>query len=256
MAAVTLAVKVHEPAAGIVPPVKVTEDVVEATVPPTQVVVGAGVAATTSPAGIVSTKGEDKRSGVMPELLSVIVRVELPPCLMVAGLNALLTVGNTVAGVFTVNVAMAGPALLPLLVCKTPAARVLMKLPPDGAVTPTVIVQELSAGIVPTVRVTAEDVVVTAPPVQLVVAAGAATIVTPAGIVSTSGAVSTAAVGPALLNVMMRVDPPPALMVAGLKALPTVGTTDAGAVTVRVATAGPALIPLLVCSTPAASELM
>ena len=44
------------------------------------------------------------------------------------------------------------------------------------------------------------------------------------------------------------------MMVAGLKALPRVGAV-AGWGTVKVATAGAALLPLLVCKAPAASEL-
>ena len=45
-------------------------------------------------------------------------------------------------------------------------------------------------------------------------------------------------------------------MVAGLKVLPSVGATMiTGVLTVKVATAGAALLPLLVCKAPAASEL-
>ena len=44
------------------------------------------------------------------------------------------------------------------------------------------------------------------------------------------------------------------MIVAGLKALPSV--TPEGDETVKVAMAGPALLPLLVCKAPAASELM
>jgi hypothetical protein len=239
-----------------VPPVKVTVEAVVATTPPTQVVLGVGVAVTTSPVGIVSTNGAVNVSGVIPALFKVIVRIELPPCVIVAGAKALPTVGKMSAGVFTVNVAMAGPALLPLLVCKTPAASVFSKFPPVGALTPTVTVQEPPAGIVPTVNVTVEVVVVIDPPTQVVLGVGVAVTTTPVGIVSTSAAVNTAAVGPALLNVMIKVELPPALIVAGMKALPIVGMTDAGAVTVKVATAGPALLPLPVTKAPAARELM
>ena len=101
----------------------------------------------------------------------------------------------------------------------------------------------------------AAAVAVTAPP-QVVLALGAcATTTTPLGKVSMSGAVRLAAVAFGLLKVMVRVETPPALMVAGLKALPSVGATPAGALTVKVATAGAALLPLLVCKAPAASEL-
>ena len=56
---------------------------------------------------------------------------------------------------------------------------------------------------------------------------------------------------------MVRVETPPALMVAGLKALPNVGDVGGvGGVTVKVATAGAALGPLLVVKAPTPSELV
>ena len=58
-------------------------------------------------------------------LVKVMVRVETPPGLMVLGVNDLLSVTGMLAGVLTVKVATAGPALLPLLVCKAPAVSVL-----------------------------------------------------------------------------------------------------------------------------------
>ena len=75
----------------------------------------------------------------------------------------------------------------------------------------------------------------------------------PLGKVSTRGAVSAVAV--VLLSVILKVETPPAAMVAGLKALLRVGVTMAGLLTVKLATAAAALVPLLVCSAPAASEL-
>ncbi len=48
---------------------------------------------------------------------------------------------------------------------------------------------------------------------------------------------------------------PPARMAGGLKSLPSGGGGGACG-TVNVATAGPALLPLLVCRTPVGSELM
>ena len=76
---------------------------------------------------------------------------------------------------------------------------------------------------------------------------------TPLGNVSVSGAVRLA-MAPALLSVMVSVEIPPASIVAGLKALPSV--TPEGVETVKVAKAGAALLPWLVCKAPAASELM
>jgi len=92
------------------------------------------------------------------------------------------------------------------------------------------------------------------PPAQVVLAVPDTT--TPLGNVSVSGAFRVAAVVFALLKVIVRVEVPPAAMVAGLKALPSVGVTIEALLTVRVATAGAALVPLLVTKAPAASELM
>lgn len=50
-------------------------------------------------------------------------------------------------------------------------------------------------------------------------------VITPLGNVSTSGALRLAVVPLALLKVMVRVELPPAAMVAGLKALASVGLT-------------------------------
>jgi hypothetical protein len=96
-------------------------------------------------------------------------------------------------------------------------------LPPAGAVTVAVTVQEPSAGIVPPVKVSVEVVSVATPAVQLVAGAGAAEITTPLGIVSRSGAVRTAGMALAFDKVITSVEVPPALIVAGVKDLPTVG---------------------------------
>jgi hypothetical protein len=76
---------------------------------------------------------------------------------------------------------------------------------------------------VPPVKVIVEEVWVTAPPTQVVEGAGAAEITTPLGIVSTRGAERPTAVALVFDKVIMRLDVPPALIVAGTKALPTVG---------------------------------
>jgi len=107
------------------------------------------------------------------------------------------------------------------------------------------------AGIVLPVRVTLEAPVEAVPP-QVVLALPETT--TPLGNVSVSGAFRVAAVVLALLKVIVRVEVPPAAMVAGLKALPRV--TEERAETVNVATAGATLAPLLVTKAPTASELM
>src|SRR5581483_4200145 len=95
----------------------------------------------TTPLGNVSVSGAVRFAAVLFALLKVMVRVEAQPVLIVAGLKALPSVGAMLVET-TVKVAMAGAALLPLLVCKAPAAIESMKLPPLGAVTCTFIVQE------------------------------------------------------------------------------------------------------------------
>src|SRR5450759_747277 len=128
-----------------------------------------------------------------------------------------------------------------------------------AASTFTVSVQLPLAGIelaYDKVTVFAPAVAVTvAPPPQLVRGFGAAAITTPLGKVSMSAALRVAAAALGLLKVMVSVETPPALMVAGLKALPSAGGTT-GVTTVKVATAGAALLPLLVCKALAASVLM
>jgi hypothetical protein len=121
-------------------------------------------------------------------------------------------------------------------------------------------VQEPLAGIdlvVGKVIVEPPGVAATAPvPEQVVLAFAGLAITTPAGRVSTSGAVKLAALAFGLLNVMVSVDTPSSLIAVGLKTLPSIGgTTPAGGRTVKVATAGAALFPLLVCNAPIAREL-
>src|SRR5437660_272254 len=144
---------------------------------------------------------------------------------MLAGLKDLLSVGATIADGMTVKVAIAGAALLPLLVCNAPMSRVLTKLPPAGAVTSTVTVQEPLAGIEPPVKVIVAlpGTAVTVPPAQVEPELPETT--TPMGKVSTSGAVTVAIVVFGLLKVMVSVETPPAGMAAGPKDLLSVGGT-------------------------------
>ena len=123
---VTFTVTVQEPLAGIEPPVKVTVELpaTAVTVPPTHVV--PAPPEITMPAGNVSTSGAVRVATVLLGLLKVMVRSEIPPVMMVAGLKDLLSVGGTIAAGVTIKVAAAGTVLLPLLVCNAPAARLLM----------------------------------------------------------------------------------------------------------------------------------
>jgi hypothetical protein len=77
------------------------------------------------------------------------------------------------------------------------------------------------AGIEPPVRVTVVALTLAVPPLQVVLAAPE--VATPAGNVSVSGAVRLAAVAFELLKVIVSVEPLPAMIVDGLKALPTTG---------------------------------
>src|ERR1041385_4412456 len=125
-------------------------------------------------------------------------------------------------------------------------------VPGDAAVTFTVTVQEPLAGIEPPVRVTVELPVgaVTVPP-QVVL--GLPETTTPLGNVSVSAAVSVATVLLGLFNVMVRVVIPPEVMLAGRKVLASV---TLGAETVKVATAGVVLPPLVVCKSFTGSVLV
>ena len=209
--------------------------------------------ASVTPAGSVSTSAALSVAAVALLLVSVMVRILVPPAAIDAGANALVTVGTLAV---TVKLAVAAAALLPLLVCNAPAAIVLVTVPGVLLVTLAVIVQEPGAppGIV------APDAYVTVlPPATPLFAPVqeppnvALARVTPAGKVSTSAALKVAAVALLLLRVIVRTLDPPAAIVVGAKALATVGAL---AVTVRLAVAAAALLPLLVCNAPAAIVLV
>jgi hypothetical protein len=210
---------------------------------------------TVKPLGSVSTSGAVKVAIEPLALFRVMVSVELPPAMTEVGLNDLLSVGGTAGMGVTTRVATAGAALLPLLVCKAPAAIELKKLPEFGAVTFTVTVHDPLAGIEPPVNVIVEPPfgALTEPP-HVVLAAPET--VTPLGNVSVSGAVRSAPESFWLLRLRTRLENPPAVIEAGVKDLFRVGATPATGVTVNVAAAGTVLLPLLVCKAPVASELM
>ena len=89
LAAITCTLTVQEPLAGIAPPVSVTDELPASavTVPP-QVLLAFGVGATSTPVGRLSTRGEFRLAIVSLPLFNVSVRVEIPPAVIVAGLNA------------------------------------------------------------------------------------------------------------------------------------------------------------------------
>ena len=159
----------------------------------------------------------------------------------------------------TVNVTTAGAALVPWSVCKAPPTSVLRKLPARNAITSTVIVHMPATPptlpgidrVMGKVTVVPPAIAATAPvPLHVVPAFGTGAITNPVGNVSVSGAVKVAALMFGLDSVIVRVEtaPTPASMVAGLKALPSVGGPPGGTsgTTVNVALAAAPLMPLLV----------
>ncbi len=89
---VTLALNVQLPLAGTVAVAidSVLDSAVAVTLPPTQVVAGLGIAAIVMPPGSVSVSAA-LVSGVAVWFDSVTVSVEVPPCGMLVGANALVT---------------------------------------------------------------------------------------------------------------------------------------------------------------------
>jgi hypothetical protein len=61
-------------------------------------------------------------AAVLLGLFNVMVSFETDPDAMVDGLKDFARVGDTMAAALTVKLALAGNVLLPLLVCKAPAA--------------------------------------------------------------------------------------------------------------------------------------
>jgi hypothetical protein len=108
-------------------------------------------------------------------------------------------------------------------------------------------------GIVPPVMLTLElpTAALSVPPLQVVLPL--LETVRPVGKLSAND-VMVAAVAFGLINVMSRLELPPTEMLAGVKDLVRVGGRTA-ATTVKVATAGPAFVPLLVVNAPAGSVL-
>jgi hypothetical protein len=113
---VTVAVTVHEPLAGIVPPDKVTVDPLAVAVPPHKL----AAADVTKPAGTLSVNAAPV-IGLPVGLLNVIVKVAVPFIGTVAILNALLIFGRA-----TFKVALVPTELVPMLELTAPAEMVLV----------------------------------------------------------------------------------------------------------------------------------
>ena len=123
--AAIVSVTLQEPLAGIEPPVKVTCELpVSAVSVPPQVVLAPPE--TMMPLGKVSVNGAVSVATVLLGFVRVIVRVEVPPELMVTGLKALTILGGVPAEVLTVKVETVPTALVPVVACSVPAPIELM----------------------------------------------------------------------------------------------------------------------------------
>ena len=141
----------------------------------------------------------------------------------------------------TVKVAMAGIALLPLLVLQCARGQRVDVVPAAvAAVTFTVTVQAPLAG-----NRASRQRHARAPwwsSFRRKCCSRCLRSVCPLGNVSVSGAVRLAMAPLALPKVMVRVESPPVRMVAGLKALPSMGATFTAGIDGQVAMAGAALV--------------
>ncbi len=191
------------------------------------------------------------------EIVKAIVLV--PSAAMEAGENDFAIVGATA---FTDSVALAAATLVPFEVCSAPAARVLVKAPPLGETTSTVIVQLPGvAPLAPGMARVAGSVMepepaaaATAPvPAHVVDAFGVGATTSGTGSVSVSGTTSEAAVAFAFVRVIVSVEG--AFAFTGLvpNDFAIVGAT---APTVSVALAAAALSPFEVCRAFAAIVLV
>ena len=124
--------------AAILPPLRLRlpPPATAVTVPPHVFVVPGGVSFTTPP-GYVSVNATPVNPIPVFGFTIVIVIVEVPPDGIVSGLNIFVTVG---ARIVTVRSSLAGAALFPKSVCKSPAAIVFVCVPTVEEVTSTSIV--------------------------------------------------------------------------------------------------------------------
>jgi len=137
---VTSTSTVHVPDAAIVPPLKLN---VGSPAPgtnagvPQPVVASFGVLATDTPAGRLSVKATPVNPAAFGLSMSI-VSVLVPPITIESGMKVFVTVG---ARIVTVRSSLAGAALFPKSVCRSPAAIVFVCTPTVDEVTSTSIVQ-------------------------------------------------------------------------------------------------------------------
>ena len=202
--------------------------------------------------------GEMSVAKVLLGFCKVIVNVDSSHISIELGLKDLVSVGKSGAGI-TASVAAAGNALLPLEVTKEPAGIVFTKLPAFCARTTKLMVQLPEAGITAApLKVTVTGVIFGAEPVTLPpqVVLGLPMSVRPAGKVSTKFVVKAAGSTLLLIKVIVTLERSPAVIEKGAKLLLIRGVVISGDMTVKVAAAGAAFAPSLVCKTPAAMEFI
>jgi hypothetical protein len=238
---VTLTLKVQEPLAGIVPPlrIKLPLPATAVNVPAPQLPVRPFGVEITTPAGNVSLKPTPVNAVEAFGLVMVKLSVLVPPTAMLVGAKDLVIVGAAMPA--TVRVAVAVKPVPPSVELTVPV--VLTFVPAVVPVTLTLKVQEPLAAIVPPLRLTlpepATAVIVPAP--QLPVRPFGVETTTPAGSVSvTATPVKALAFG--LVMVKLSVLVPPTTMLVGAKDLVIVGGAMPAA-TVTVAEAVQMQVP-------------
>ena len=181
------------------------------------------VLARVKPAGKVSSTWTVVMApGLAAGLVRLRVSEALPPAVMLAGLKLLATVG----AVYTLVVELAAAALLPALVVKAPAARVLVLAPAVLEVTLMMMVQPPAGMLVAlaTVMLLAPAVAVT--PVQVPLLPAVLRVM-PLGKVSVRTALKVMATALLLPRVMVRLVLPPAAIAAAALVLVSVGAFSA-----------------------------
>jgi hypothetical protein len=230
----------HELLPATVPPVSVTLPEVLVTVPPLHELTMFGVPATVRPEGNVSATEVTVIAEALPFVM-VIVSVEVPPGLIVAGEKAFV-IDGAVAVTVSAAVFDAGPVGAWAL--DRPEV-VLLSVPATVPRTTTVTVHESDAGTVSPLNVSAAcPAVKLLPPAPAHVPppAPVASITMPAGIVSVKPAL-VSVIGFGLVSVKVTVLVPPIATVAGENALLIDGTLE---VEIEAEAAVPAAASLLV----------
>src|SRR5450631_4314241 len=222
--------------------------------PAGQLLVTFGVAATITLAGSVSVKLMPPCAGLPAPLVSVKVRVEVPPTLMVVGANALLSEAWTTVSVWLVTPLVSTPptVMLPAPFTYALAAALVTSTLTVQVEAPTAAFTPLPAMV--KVPVPAVAVMVGAPP-QLLTTFGTAAITTPAGRMSLKVSAERAGEPTGFVTVKVRVEVCPTPTVVGANALVSAGTvctvSDDGVTLLVMRAVPPMLAALFVYGPPA-----